>query len=376
MNDIQIFQAFTDDYNLKLEKRLGSGGFGTVFEVKAEKMEKTCAAKLLEKKEEFNESDLILEFRGPNIVKVNKIYDKILTNRKPYSLILMEKAPLNDLKSLAFKLKNENILRYVFKNPYEMIGNNFTKFIVKQIVKGFETLFLANFTHFDFKPENTLIFNNIVIKLTDFGLLRNLNKLKNNSNKIKIPGGTIGYFPPEYYYNNDNKITIEEAIKYDYFSLGVTIFYLKYEKKMLKYKIFKDKFITANYMIDLMERAMDEIKTTKSNDKDFIKFLCKLIQFNPKDRLSFEEIYRNKWLNKDWNQILEIVNANQSDEEKMIEELNKSDYLFEKNKYINKRRKEMDKTNINVKDNIEDNGNNNKLKEKHKVNYHKFKLKL
>ena len=59
-----------------------------------------------------------------------------------------------------------------------MIGNNFTRFIVKQIVKGFETLYLANFTHFDFKPENTLIFNNMVIKLTDVGLLRNLNKIK------------------------------------------------------------------------------------------------------------------------------------------------------------------------------------------------------
>ena len=85
MNDIQIFQAFTDDYNLKLEKRLGSGGFGTVFEVKAENMDKTYAAKLIEKNDKYNESDLILEFRGPNIVKVNKIYEKILTNRKQYS---------------------------------------------------------------------------------------------------------------------------------------------------------------------------------------------------------------------------------------------------------------------------------------------------
>ena len=376
MNESQIFQQFADDYNLELKKCLGSGGFGTVFEVKVEKMEKTFAAKLLEKQEKFNESDLILEFRGPNIVKVNKIYEKILTTRKPYSLILMEKAPLNDLKSFSIKLRKENILRYILKNPFEMIGNNFTRFIVKQIVKGFETLYLANFTHFDFKPENTLIFYNLVIKLTDFGLLRNLNKIKQNSNKIQIPGGTKGYFPPEYYSYKDNKITIEEAIKIDYFSLGATIFYIKYGEKMLKFEEFEHNFTTANYMIDLMNRAMDKIKTTKSNEKDFKNFLCKLIQFNPKDRLSFEEIHRNKWLNKNWNQILEIVEANYSDEVKMIEELNKSDFLFEKNKYINKRRKEMDKNNINVIDNKEDNGNNNKIKEKYKINYHKFKLKL
>ena len=376
MNDIQIFQAFTDDYNLKLEKRLGSGGFGTVFEVKAENMNKTFAAKLIEKNDKYNESDLILEFRGPNIVKVNKIYEKILTNRKQYSLILMEKAPLNDLKSFSFKLRKENILKYIFTNPFEMIGNNFIRFIVKQIVKGFETLYLANYTHFDFKPENSLIFNNIIIKLTDFGLLRNLNKIDKKLNKIQIPGGTRGYYPPEYYSCIDNKISVEEAIKIDYFSLGATIFYIKYGERMLKYEEFKDNFITANYMIDLMKAAMDKIKTTKSNDKDFINFLCKLIQFNPRDRLSFEEIDRNKWLNKNWNQILEIVEANKSDELKMIEELNKSDFLFEKNKYINKRREEIEKTNINAINNIENNGNNNKIKEKHKINYHKFKLRL
>ena len=376
MNDYQIFHSFADDYNLELIRRLGSGGFGTVFEVKAERMDKNLAAKLLEKNEKYNESDLILEFRGPNIVKVNKIYEKTLTNQKHYNLILMERAPLKDLKSFVFKLRKENILKYVFKHPFEMIGNNFTRFIVKQIVKGFETLYLANFSHFDFKPENTLIFNNIVIKLTDFGLLRNLNKIKNEENKIQIPGGTKGYLPPEYFTRKDKKITFEEAIKIDYFSLGATIFYIKFGKECLKFEKFKDNLITANYMIDLMKIAMDEIKTTQSNDKDFINFLCKLIQFDPKDRLSFEEIHRNKWLNKNWNQILEVVEANQSDEEKIIEELNKSDFLFEKNKYVNEKRKMIDKININAKENIADNRNNNKIKEKHKINYHKFKLSL
>ena len=206
--------------------------------------------------------------------------------------------------------------------------------------------------------------------------LRNLNKIKNEENKIQIPGGTKGYLPPEYFTRKDKKITFEEAIKIDYFSLGATIFYIKYGKKCLKFEKFKDNLITANYMIDLMKIAMDEIKTTQSNDKDFINFLCKLIQFDPKDRLSFEEIHRNKWLNKNWNQILEVVEANQSDEEKIIEELNKSDFLFEKNKYVNEKRKMIDKININAKENIGDNGNNNKIKEKHKINYHKFKLSL
>ena len=77
------------------------------------------------------------------------------------------------------------------------------------------------------------------------------------------------------------------------------------------------------------------------------------------------------------------------DYKKMIEELNKTDFLFEKKNYLNEKRKLRDEININAKDKIEDNknndninednsnkNNNNERKQKNKVNYHKFKLKL
>ena len=388
----KVFKQIAQENNLRSIQSLGSGGFGKVYEVKSDKIIKSMAAKLTKDDEkEENESNLILELRGPNIVKVNKIYSTTISikkNEEKYSLILMEKAPLKDLKTFVKMLREENVLKYAFKNPFEIIGDNFARFIIKQLVKGFETLYMANYVHFDFKPENTLIFSNMVMKLSDFGLLRNLNKIKNDKNIVKVPGGTPGYYPPEIY-SNESKIKFEEATTIDYFSLGATIFYLKYGDKMLKFDKFEDNLATANYMIDLMQRAMNKIKTTQSNDKDFINFLCKLIQYNPKDRLSFEEIQRNKWLNKNWNEILEVVETNQANEEKMIEELNKTDFLFEKKNYLNEKRKLRDEININAKDKIEDNknndninednsnkNNNNERKQKNKVNYHKFKLKL
>jgi serine/threonine protein kinase len=387
----KVFKQIAQENNLRSIQSLGSGGFGKVYEVKSDKIIKSMAAKLTKDDEkEENESNLILELRGPNIVKVNKIYSTTISikkNEEKYSLILMEKAPLKDLKTFVKMLREENVLKYAFKNPFEIIGDNFARFIIKQLVKGFETLYMANCAHFDFKPENTLIFSDIVMKLSDFGFLRNLNEIKIDKNIVKVPGGTQGYFPPEIYSNN-SEITLKTATTLDYFSLGATIFYIKYGDKMLKFEKFKDNLITANYMIDLMQRAMDKIKTTKSNDKDFIDFLCKLIQYDPEGRLSFEEIQRNKWLNKNWNEILEVVETNQANEVKMIEELNKTDFLFEKKNYLNEKRKLMDKININAKDQIEDNNNNNNdnankdninnnnRKQINKVNYHKFKLKL
>ena len=54
-------------------KKLGEGGFGLAYQVK--KDGKNYAAKLLEcdREEKENEADIIKEFRGQNIVKVNKV---------------------------------------------------------------------------------------------------------------------------------------------------------------------------------------------------------------------------------------------------------------------------------------------------------------
>ena len=383
----KVIKKFVDE-NEDLEKmgnKIGAGSFGLVVEMKVKDDNKIYAAKLIEKnKKKLDESELILKFRGPNIVKVTKIYHNYY-NDKNYSLILMENAPLKDLNNFIKDLRENKILELIFKNPFEIIGDNLIRYFVKQIMKAFETLYLGSFTHSDFKPENLLIFENLTIKLSDFGFLINPCKIKNKLNRVKIPGFTYEYIPPEIYYNNDNSISVDEAIKFDYFTLGATIYFIKYGKVMLKYPKYKDFISRADDMIKLIERATDKIKLTKSNDKEFKEFLINLINYKPEDRSSFEDIYRNKWLNKNWDQILEIKENNLSDFKKLIIELDKSSFLFEKNKYINEQRKQIGiitindihNNNLKYKGN-KDNVNNSKIKEKNKnkIHYHKFKLKL
>ena len=119
-NDIQIVQKYEDDYDSKLEKD----------EIKIENKDKNYADIFLIKEEKYRISELMLDFRSPNIVKMNKTYDKEFKGK--YSL------PLKDLKIFVNKLRNGNILKYVFKEPFEMIGDNLARFIIKQLVKGFE----------------------------------------------------------------------------------------------------------------------------------------------------------------------------------------------------------------------------------------------
>ena len=80
-----------------------------------------------------------------------------------------------------------------------------------------------------------------------------------------------------------------------------------------------------------------------------------MIQFNAKDRANFEEIYRNKWINKNWEELLEIFHNNNNDEEKLILELDKSDFLIKKKQYLDKIHSIQNNINNN---NINNNGNN------------------
>ena len=62
--------------DFKLGKILGKGGFGLVVEIKIK--DKVYAGKLIKKKdgEGIDEADLILNLRGPGIVKVNTIHSQ------------------------------------------------------------------------------------------------------------------------------------------------------------------------------------------------------------------------------------------------------------------------------------------------------------
>ena len=156
-----------------------------------------------------------------------------------------------------------------------------------------------------------------------------MTKVNENEN-LKIPGGTPGYVSREYY--DKQKISKVDLQKQDYFSLGSTLFYLKYGENMLDYDKYSDALLNKDRITDILHHKIEYIKSRPFSDNDFIKFLLCLIQYNPKERPIFEEIYRNKWLNRDLDLMKSIIIGNEADEEKLIMELQKSDFLKMKKK--------------------------------------------
>ena len=327
---MEIFEKFLEP--AEIGKVLGKGAFGEVRDVQFKG--KTMAGKIIkkEKLEQTDEEKYSEELRGQNIIKISKILQKKI-GESYYSLIIMEKAVLRDLGKLNEFYFRHNLLKMIY-NPFKgSTGDIFLRFYAKQIVNAIKTLDENYYVHYDLKLENLLMITNLIIKLSDFSILR---KVKDGI--FRIPGGTPGYLTPEYYI--EREVTSENARKQDYFALGSCIFQLKYGESFLKYKKYDENKINAQKIIELLEQKINFTLSNKFNDIDFIRFLNKLIQYKPKDRPTFDNIYRNKWLNKDSNHVNDTFQQFEADEEKLIMEFQKKDYLLNKEDIIEKKVKE------------------------------------
>jgi serine/threonine protein kinase len=235
----------------------------------------------------------------------------------------MEKAILRDLGKLNEFYFKHNLLKTIYEPFKEKVGDNLLRFYGRQVINALLTLYLNYYVHFDIKPENLLILTNLVIKLSDFSILK---KVKNKD--PRIPGGTQGYLTPEYFI--DRNVSSENARKQDYFALGSTFYYLKTGELFVKFKKYDDNKMNADKIVDIIQRRINQINSDKLNDKDFTNLVIQLIQYKPKDRPSFIKIYRNKWLNKDLKYLNETYTQFESDEEKLIMEFQKKDFFIDK----------------------------------------------
>jgi len=324
----EIYKRFEGENDIEYFGRsLGKGAYGEVRDVKMKNSNKMLAAKLYIKKksEQPGEAYYPEKLRGPNIVKINKtIEEKIYQDT--YELVIMEKALLRDLGKLSEFYHNYNLLKLIDKSAFdEELGNSLLRYYTRQIVHGMEALDRNYYVHFDIKPENLLVTINLDVKLSDFSLLTEIK----DKDQLKIPGGTQGYVSPEYY--KKEPISREKAKKQDYFALGSTLYNLKYGKSM---KIKKSEYNDINNLRVklLIQENIAKINSSQVADGDFINFIKYLINYVPEERTSFEQIYRNKWLNSDVDIIKKVLIVNENDEEKAIMEFQKSDFLIKMDK--------------------------------------------
>ena len=341
--DIEKNKSIVEENKYKFIKIRGKGGFGFVNEV--QKDDRTYAFKIvfpIEKKnskgeliEKILKTELVKEFRGRNLIKILQ-EGKGTYNNEDYYFYVMEFSCLGDINKFREGL-NDNL---IFKEPFENdVGDNLIRYFTLQLVNAIKTLYQGDLVHFDIKPDNILMFLGLETKLIDFSFLRKLDPEKPQI----IPGGTPGYLTPEYFNNSRELLDNDTLRKQDYFALGATLYNLKYGKIFIDN--YKDLKVRDNNdynlynSINYIQRAMNTIRSQPFQDKEFDDFLCNLVQYVPEERPDFENIIRNKWLNRNAKEIKKIVDLNGFDEDNLLLELRKSDFIID---YEEKYRKDFD----------------------------------
>ena len=367
--DFYFEEIFKEYYKLNeiqyIGKTLGKGAFGIVKEIKVNNCRYAGKLSVVNTNEE-KEEESIKNLRGSNIIKIVKICKSITKLGKNYRLIIMERAVLNDLGKLNTYFHDHNLLKLIYINCFdEVISDTVLRFFSMQIIKGLEIMHSIDLVHFDIKLENILILNNLILKISDFSILR---KVEDDIKSSKIPGGTSNYLSPEYLFS-DKKVDGRVAKKQDYFALGCSLFLLKFGIPFSRYKDEDKKDYQLDSLKYYVERNINYLKSRKFTDNDFINFMINLIQLEPEKRSNMEQIIRSKWLRKNLDCINEIVNDYDDDNEKLLVELQKKDFMLQK--------KEFFESNTSDK-NIEkiDDKNFNKPRKRNIKKHLKFKKKI
>lgn len=131
------------------------------------------------------------------------------------------------------------MVTYLQRNP--LVTEKEARIIVTKILEGLKYLNkLANkIKYYDLKPEN-IIFNNMEVKISDFGLAK---ILENNTDLIQVTSqgvGTYWYLPLECL---EGKKKVYISTKIDIWSVGVILFEIFFIKKTFLGKFYSRQII-------------------------------------------------------------------------------------------------------------------------------------
>lgn len=254
----------------ELKSKLGKGTFGTVYLGKHIPSRNKIAIKMINRE-------------GLKPEQQNRLEQEILCQRSVSS---------SNVVSLIDVQKTENnfylILEYCaggdlgqFIKTHGPVDEETVQRWMQQLAEGFKALKAKNIIHRDLKLQNILLTENstkAVLKLADFGMSRFLGE-----DLAQTWLGTPLYMAPEMFQNKEGY-----DYKADIWSLGVVMFELLTGEPPIRVQKRED--------IPLAQKNLKKLPSNIS--ANCADLLSKLLTYNAKDRISFEELFTHPFICK------------------------------------------------------------------------------
>ena len=273
-NDVIVSGNEVNPEKIYIKKKLlGSGAFGEVWLVHHKELDRDFAMKIIKKrknksneeKEILSEIEILKKLDHPKILKIIDFYSKV---KKYY--IITEYCPEGELFNEIIKVGR--------------FDEGQTAFIINQILKAITYCHRNQIIHRDIKPENIMITKRekngcLQVKLIDFGTA-----------KIFERGVAENRYVGSSYYMAPEVLKRKYDEKCDLWSIGV-IFYILLTGRP-PFDGNDDEEILKNVEKGVYDKTSYPFPSLSNLAKDLIN---KLLQYEPKKRISAEEALEHQW---------------------------------------------------------------------------------
>ena len=289
-NSSTIIKSIVKNRFILLNKIYSTNRFSDIYLCKDSETNEEIVLKVLKSK--YN---TFINDKSDKIIKEGNIISE-LNHKNIVSLI--EKQFKGIKKTFSVKGKGKIIEKEIIYIPMEYISNDdltnnlklskngfneeISLFLFKQIIEAINNLHNKNLCHRDIKLDNILLDKNYNIKIIDFEYCEKIKNENNEKIKMNQKVGTESYMAPEMHYLNNGNFYYGDKI--DIFSSGIVLIAL------LTGKLFFETSTLSDFYFRMFINQTDEFfKKINCND-DLVYLIKKLIDVNPNERLSTQEI--------------------------------------------------------------------------------------
>ena len=288
----------SDIHEFQILQKLGEGFSSNVYICKFQNKE--YAVKILKNNPNSK------SFYEKEISILKKMNNNYITNLITYgnSKFEFDKNSISNNYYIVLDLGKKGELFNYILYPKKGFSESQTRYIFNQILKGVKSIHDNGIVHLDLKIENIILDEFYNLKISDFGL-----SIDNNDKQlINIFQGSEKYKAPE--------IILKKPYNgffADIFSLGVILFVIltgNYPfKSARKYDICYSNIIKGkiDHYWFLLKKKVFEDNDNNLPSEEFRDLFVKMIQFEPKDRISINDIFSHPWMNKNLSTKDEIV---------------------------------------------------------------------